>query len=77
MPGAKVTGSITNPGDFEVTVNGQLIFSKKSTGTFPDPNAVSLSQPLCGHAQYFTYHIPCKTRRTGTYMYIPTVHTLL
>ena len=41
VPGAKVTGSVTNPGDFEVTVNGQLIYSKQQTGTFPDANAVS------------------------------------
>ena len=41
VAGAKVTGSVTNPGDFEVTVNGQLIYSKQQTGTFPDTNAVS------------------------------------
>ena len=41
VPGAKVTGTITNPGDFEVSVNGQLIFSKRQTGSFPDSNAVS------------------------------------
>ena len=41
VSGAKVTGSVTNPGDFEVTVNGQLIYSKHQTGCFPDPNAVS------------------------------------
>ena len=41
VPGAKVTGSVTNPGDFEVTVNGQLIYSKQQTGSFPDANAVS------------------------------------
>ena len=41
VPGAKVTGSVTNPGDFEVTVNGQLIYSKQQTGTFPDATAVS------------------------------------
>lgn len=40
VAGAKVTGSVTNPGDFEVTVNGQLIYSKRQTGTFPDANAV-------------------------------------
>ena len=37
-------------GDFEVTVNGNLLFSKKKTGTFPDMDIVStpracLSQP--------------------------------
>ena len=36
-----MTGAVTNPGDFEVSVNGQLIFSKRQTGAFPDPDAVS------------------------------------
>ena len=29
-------------GDFEVTVNGQKIFSKQENGNFPDVNNVSL-----------------------------------
>jgi len=27
-------------GAFEITVNGRMIFSKKQTGHFPDPDAV-------------------------------------
>ena len=42
VPGAEVMGSISGAGDFEVAVNGQLIYSKRKTGSFPDPNAVSV-----------------------------------
>ena len=36
FPHAKVSYNITNPGDFEVTVNGTLLYSKKKTGSFPN-----------------------------------------
>ena len=53
VPGAKVTGSVTNPGDFEVTVNGQLIYSKQQTGTFPDANSVSIFPVLYFHLEFW------------------------
>ena len=35
FPGAEVSGSVGRSGSFEVTVNGQLVFSKLETGGFP------------------------------------------
>uniref|UniRef100_A0A8C5CEE6 Selenoprotein n=1 Tax=Gadus morhua TaxID=8049 RepID=A0A8C5CEE6_GADMO len=40
IPDAEVTG-------FEVTVNGQLVFSKLQTGSFPDDTKVR--EPSCWH----------------------------
>ena len=43
VPGVNVTGAVANRGDFEITVNGQLIFSKQAKGCFPKSEAVSPS----------------------------------
>ena len=40
MPNVVVTGKVGNRGDFEVTVNEELVFSKQQAGAFPDPVAV-------------------------------------
>ena len=40
VPGVNVTGAVGNQGDFEITVNGQLIFSKQSKKCFPMSEAV-------------------------------------
>ena len=41
VPSASVTGQVGRSGDFEVKIGEQLIFSKQSTGSFPDNKAVS------------------------------------
>ncbi|XP_044059087.1 migration and invasion enhancer 1-like [Siniperca chuatsi] len=41
VPGVQVTGVKGRPDSFEVSVNGQLIYSKLNTGTFPVPEQVA------------------------------------
>ncbi len=43
VPGAEINGTVGNTRDFEVKVNGVLIYSKQETGKFPDFQAVSFS----------------------------------
>ncbi len=40
FPEADVSGSVGRRGSFEITINGQLIFSKKELGGFPYEDAV-------------------------------------
>ncbi|KAK9542494.1 hypothetical protein VZT92_000352 [Zoarces viviparus] len=47
IPGVKVTGQVGRSGSFEVTVNGQLIFSKLQKGKFPDPKEVAEEVKNC------------------------------
>jgi len=62
VPSAKIDGTIANSGetlltirlflllfvgDFEIFVNGTQIYSKQSTGDFPDETAVSNNIVLC------------------------------
>ena len=41
VPHANVTGAIAAQGDFEVKVNGHLVYSKRQKGDFPDEMSVS------------------------------------
>uniref|UniRef100_A0A3B4WF17 Uncharacterized protein n=1 Tax=Seriola lalandi dorsalis TaxID=1841481 RepID=A0A3B4WF17_SERLL len=43
VPGVQVKGDKGRPNSFEVSVNGELIYSKLETGTFPDTEQVSVS----------------------------------
>ena len=43
VPEAETNGAVGNSRDFEVKVNGVLIYSKQETGQFPDFQAVSFS----------------------------------
>uniref|UniRef100_A0A8C5BJM6 Selenoprotein n=1 Tax=Gadus morhua TaxID=8049 RepID=A0A8C5BJM6_GADMO len=51
IPDAEVTGSVGRAQSFEVTVNGQLVFSKLQTGSFPDDTKVR--EPSCWHRFVF------------------------
>jgi selT/selW/selH-like putative selenoprotein len=46
VPGVEVTLRRTGGGVFEISVDGQLAYSKKATGRFPTPDEVlSVSGP--------------------------------
>ncbi|XP_037647767.1 migration and invasion enhancer 1-like [Sebastes umbrosus] len=40
FPEADVSGSVGRQDSFEITINGQLVFSKKELGEFPNEDAV-------------------------------------
>ncbi|XP_074512420.1 migration and invasion enhancer 1-like [Sebastes fasciatus] len=40
FPEADVSGSVGRQDSFEITINGQLVFSKKEIGEFPNEDAV-------------------------------------
>lgn len=41
VPGVQVTGVKGRPNSFEVLVNGELIYSKLKTGTFPETDEMT------------------------------------